>query len=175
MHQSLARFSEPGSSVHEPSLAVLHTTTPVLKLSVHTALVNVRAGKMPESGRINIGFREIFRVARFRLLQQHLPTGSRWRRTPALQPCSPSRDMLAGNSRSEARSSRLSCRARNSSGSPMVEKGARKHSPKRSIPTKIRQSGSLLRHNFSSVSFLVTSSTEPIGLASYCTGSPGGV
>jgi hypothetical protein len=73
-----------------------------------------------------------------RLCTAHAKTGSRWRRTPALQPCSSSRDMLGGNSRSEARPSRLSCRARNSSGSPMVEKGARKHSPKRPIPTKIR-------------------------------------
>src|ERR1700736_3810104 len=36
MHQSLARFSEPVSSVHAPSLADFITTTPVFKFSVHT-------------------------------------------------------------------------------------------------------------------------------------------
>src|SRR5260370_39640427 len=36
MHHSLARFSEPVSSVHAPSLADFITTTPVFKFSVHT-------------------------------------------------------------------------------------------------------------------------------------------
>src|ERR1700675_2194501 len=38
MRQSLARFSEPVSSVHAPSWADFITATPAFKLSVHTTL-----------------------------------------------------------------------------------------------------------------------------------------
>jgi hypothetical protein len=46
-------------------------------------------------------------------------------------------DMPAGNKPSAARSSCLSCRARNSRESPMVEKAAKKHSPERSIQLEL--------------------------------------